>query len=182
MSVDWDSIFTGYKRPKLGIDAETLEAKRLALFSPFTPGERAEMYELVQGDSDESRLEGLDERVELWTVPWCRLPDDYLDLLQWSNGGDFENGDRYIRFFEFYGDIRSKMVDHAIPEYVPGLLPFGSDAGSRIYCFDTREAVPEGELPIASVPLGVLDFEWVKTIAPNFLDFCRDPRPPGDLE
>ena len=36
--------------------------------------------------------------VLLWRIPENKLSDSYIEFLKYSNGGEFENGDRYFQF------------------------------------------------------------------------------------
>lgn len=61
-----------------------------------------------------------------WSFPQKVLPPSYLQFLQYSNGGEFSQGDRYFQFFST-DDHREMNVAYEFPEYMPGVSSFAMD-------------------------------------------------------
>jgi SMI1 / KNR4 family (SUKH-1) len=65
------------------------------------------------------------------------LPADYVELITWSNGGDFIWGERYFRLRPVEAVVsRTFAID--VPVYMPGTVVIGDDAGEIIYLYDYR--------------------------------------------
>src|SRR5258706_13646045 len=65
-----------------------------------------------------------------------RLPDDYLQFLQQTNGGEgFVGANAYIILWPIEELIKMNKA-YEVAEYAPGLFLFGSDGGGEAYAFD----------------------------------------------
>lgn len=110
-----------------------------------------------------------------WSMPSGDLPQDYIDFLQWSNGGEFMTGSRRFQFLpatdQGHG-VRATLLGYMVPEYLPGLLPFAFDGGGTLYLFDMREPLVDGNYPIAVSHAGDLGFPAI-TIAESFVAACK---------
>ncbi|MBA3946757.1 MAG: SMI1/KNR4 family protein [Herpetosiphonaceae bacterium] len=72
-----------------------------------------------------------------------QLPDEYLALLRYSNGGEGELGIEPLWFSIFPAEeVLQSNQDHALATYLPGYLAFGSNLGLEILLFNTKEGHP----------------------------------------
>src|SRR5262245_42676601 len=81
-------------------------------------------------------LKDIQPQPERWRIPNRLLPPDYLNLLRWSNGGLFQNGDRLWQFFPANGaihGIRVMMLAYGVPHYAPGILPIAFNGSGIFY-------------------------------------------------
>jgi hypothetical protein len=87
-----------------------------------------------------------------WQLPQRPLPTGYLDLLAWSDGGDFANGERWLQLFPTDGPsgVRAMTLAYHLPEHMPAALPFASNGGGVFYLFDMREPDADGEYPVVA--------------------------------
>jgi hypothetical protein len=96
---------------------------------------------------------------ETWSLPTRPLPESYLSLLRWSNGGWARSGERELAFFPA-GDpesgVRAMALDYEIPAYMPGALPIAFDGSGTFYLLDMREDAAEGEYPVVGAHAGSL--------------------------
>lgn len=93
-----------------------------------------------------------------WQLPQRRFPESYVDFLRWSNGGDYDLGERFWMLFSV-AEIRGHLLDYQLPEYMPGAVPFGFDGAGTFYLFDMREAPIDGEYPIVMAHSGSLGWD-----------------------
>lgn len=116
-----------------------------------------------------------------WTLPGRRFPSAFVDLLRWSNGGNFTNGERELGVFGT-ASLREFLLSYELPEYMRGAVPFAFDGGGGFYLFDMR-ADPQGdEFPIVfshSGSLGWGEDEHI-SVAATFLDACLGTSHPRD--
>ena len=98
------------------------------------------------------------------------FPDDYVDFMLSSNGGEgFVGGDRlYVQI-----DPIEEMMDVELQETLardrPGLVVFGSDGAGEAFAFDTRG----DEFTIVMFPWIGLDEEEVLPQGRTFTEFLR---------
>lgn len=113
---------------------------------------------VMQPISDEEVKYRLGDNASRWKLPEGPLPRSYLSFLRWSDGGEFRNGNRLIQFFpalDRSDGVRIMMLLYAVPEYLPGLLPFASNGGGVFYAFDMRmRPAANGEYPIVAAECG----------------------------
>jgi hypothetical protein len=115
-----------------------------------------------------------------WVMPFRGLPESYLQLLRWSNGGTFGNGSRHIKFWHIPPGPRRMMVRYCFPEYAPLIVPFAGNPGTGDwYGFDTSCAPVEGEFPVVYIHHEIIRDYMV--LAPTFLDLCRGSEDPEKL-
>lgn len=115
-----------------------------------------------------------------WKFPSRGVPDSYLDFLRWSNGGNFQNGDRVFEFYPCEG-VRSIMITYYTPAFAPHLVPFASDQAERgnRYGFDTSADPLNGEFPILFGQWNSLGDDFY--LAETFVDACRATTDPEVL-
>ncbi|MBE1444442.1 SMI1/KNR4 family protein [Paenibacillus sp. OAS669] len=107
----------------------------------------------------------------LWKLPQKAFPASYLDFLRYSNGGEFQNGDR---FFQFFGtdQLREYNLAYELPEYMKHAVSFAMDGCGNHYLFDMREERNNNEYPILVAHSGYLDYDGCVLVAESFLELC----------
>lgn len=106
-----------------------------------------------------------------WRLPQQPLPDSYLQLLAYANGGEFQTGERNFAFFGTE-DLREMNLVYEIPYYMAGAVSFGMDGGGNHYLFDMRAGRVNGEYPIILASSGNLGFEDCIHAANSLLELC----------
>lgn len=98
---------------------------------------------------------------EYFPIPdQLRLPEEFIELLRYSNGGGIINGEREFGFFSFE-DIRQMYIAYGFPIWAPAFLPIAFNGGGKFYAYDLRKK--EG-FPIILVPAGNIGYDddcWV---------------------
>lgn len=107
----------------------------------------------------------------VWRLPQREFPDSYIDFLMYSNGGEFQNGDRYFQFFDTV-DLREMNFVYEVPEYMPFAVSFAMDGSGNHYLFDMREEQRNNEYPILIAHSGNLGYEDCKLAANSFMELC----------
>lgn len=97
------------------------------------------------------------------------FPDDYLEFLKWSNGGEGYIGENYISFWKVE-DLAALNVEYQIQKYLSEkFLSIGTDGGGICYGFCL-----EKEFAIFKCSLGDLDINEITIVANSIKDlFCR---------
>jgi hypothetical protein len=99
------------------------------------------------------------------------LPEEYLALLGYSDGGDgvlgIEPG--WLQLWSS-ADVLENNKDYEIEEYIPGFFGFGSSGGGELLAFDTRRGKPWKIVMIPFVPMSA---ELAIVIAKDFDEFIR---------
>lgn len=113
------------------------------------------------------------EAARAWSLPTNPPPLSYIDFLRFSNGGDFQNGDRRFRPFFPADTLRSMMLRYGIPEEMPGVLPIAFDGGGVFLAFDLREPAVNGEYPIVAFHASTPVWEEASHVADSFEALCR---------
>jgi hypothetical protein len=73
------------------------------------------------------------------------FPDDYVEIMTWSDGGDFELGEKYLRLWNIREVVeRNSALD--VQSNLPGTVAIGSDASDMLYLLDYRQAGAEPKL------------------------------------
>ncbi|KKO52851.1 SMI1/KNR4 family protein [Paenibacillus sp. DMB20] len=106
-----------------------------------------------------------------WKLPQRAFPDSYIDFLKYSNGGEFQNGDRYFQFFGTE-DFREMNFAYELPEYMPFAVSFGMDGSGNHYLFDMREEPKNNEYPILVSHSGNLGYDDCQYAADSFIELC----------
>ena len=97
-----------------------------------------------------------------------RLPDDYAQFLQHTNGGEGFVGNAYVVFWRV-DDLLEINKGYQVAEYAPGLFLFGSDGGGEAFAFDVRSHAK----PIVNVPFVGMELKVARPVAPNFKAFLE---------
>jgi hypothetical protein len=106
---------------------------------------------------------------ELTAASPIRLPEEYLALLRFSNGGEGELGVE-PGWFQLWPaeEVLASNRDYGVPEFLPGFFGFGSNGGGELLAFDLRSS-PRYE--VVMVPFIPMDIAEGVTIADTFSDF-----------
>lgn len=70
--------------------------------------------------------------------PYLQLPEEYKQLLEYSNGGGIINGEREFGFFSPEG-IREMYISYGFLIWAPDLLPIAFNGGGKFYVYDFRD-------------------------------------------
>ncbi|MFE0557432.1 SMI1/KNR4 family protein [Paenibacillus sp. NPDC058910] len=108
-----------------------------------------------------------------WKLPQRNFPASYLDLLKYSNGGEFQQGERLFQFFST-DDLREMNLAYELPEYMPKAVSFAMDGSGNHYMFDMREEPVNGEYPILFAHSGSLGYEDCERVADSFPALCTE--------
>lgn len=146
MSLDWISKVE-FDSKSLPISESDLRASFNMLGKPLSDDEILELAKFCDLN---------DIKFRDWDLPDYQLPEEYIELLKYSNGGNFCNGDREIGFFRLQ-DIRSMYISYLFPEFQPGAVPFGFNGGGTFYAYDLR--APSQNPPIIATASGCLDWD-----------------------
>jgi hypothetical protein len=162
--IDWPSIFDeAYPVP--GATAPELERFVATVTRALTPLEIEEINDGQQNPfPNNDSLYATWQRFDpsLWKLPDHPLPESYLDLLSWSNGGEFRRGERCFQFFPILDPVhgvRAMMLAYRLPQYMPGALPFAFNGQGTFYVFDMRGAAKRGEYRVVCSQCGNLGWE-----------------------
>jgi hypothetical protein len=98
-----------------------------------------------------------------------RLPEDYAQFLQQTDGGEGFVGNAYVIFWRV-GELQNMNKAYRVAEYAPGLLLFGSDGGGEAFAFDTRTDAK----PIVSVPFIGMELKSARVVASTFKAFLEE--------
>ena len=94
------------------------------------------------------------------------LPLEYLDCLQWSDGLEGHvGGGGYLRLWSARSALHFNSA-YNVPEFLPSVFLFGTDAAALGYGFDRRNP---GR--VLSVELAALDDEYLTDVAASFNEF-----------
>lgn len=181
--IGWESLFEEAE-PADGASEEEIQRFVANVFSPLTDAEidlinASQRNPFPDSNPRHATYEPFDP--SKWRFPTTPLPESYLDLIRWSNGGEFGNGDREFGFFGT--NVREFLVGYHVPEYMPLAIPFAFDGGGSFYLFDMRKPAQNGEYPIVFAGSGALGWEqddYVK-VANSLLEACAGTVHPFDL-
>jgi len=98
------------------------------------------------------------------------LPDQYINLLNYSNGGE---GPLPVQPYNFCLDsseyVIERVLSGATEEFFPGFLMFGGNGGGEYIAFDIRGPQP---WPVVAIDMTNIDLaESVLFIARDFEEF-----------
>ncbi|UNK16296.1 SMI1/KNR4 family protein [Paenibacillus sp. N3/727] len=108
-----------------------------------------------------------------WKLPQRAFPDSYIDFMKYSNGGEFQNGERCFQFFDTE-IFREMNFAYEMPEYMPFAVSFAMDGSGNHYLFDMREAARNNEYPILIAHSGNLGYEDCTLAASSFMELCTE--------
>jgi len=97
-----------------------------------------------------------------------RLPEDYAQFLQQTNGGEGFIGSAYLILWSV-GDLIEMNKAYQVADYAPGLFLFGSDGGGEAFAFDMRTEAK----PIVSVPFVGMELELIQPLGSTFKAFLE---------
>lgn len=161
--VDWQNVFDE-SHPESGATDSEIEELIQGLSVPLSASEEAELSDSIAVNPAS------------WRIPDYPLPELYINLLRWSNGGEFRTGERWFQFFSASDPshgIRAMMLAYHIPLYMEGSIPFAFNGAGTFYLFDMRETPVDGEYPTIAAPAGCLTYdEECVSVASCFLDAC----------
>ncbi|RRJ66156.1 SMI1/KNR4 family protein [Paenibacillus oralis] len=173
--MNWEAVFEVCYRKHAGLSSAEPDRFQAGWHQPLTEREIAEIRENQRNPFPVSNpLHALYRPFDpaLWSIPNKPLPADYLDFLRFSNGGEFENGERYFQFFDA-DEVRSMLLAYEFPEYMPGAVPFAMDGSGNHYIWDMRGDRKNREYPILVASSGNLGYEDAVQIAETFMELCR---------
>ena len=100
-----------------------------------------------------------------------QLPEEYLEFLMYSNGGE---GELAIEpgWFQVWPaeEVLHHNHDYHMTEFAPGFFAFGSNGGGEMLAFDTRQ-VPTWK--VVMLPFIGMDESEAVVIAEDFTSFAR---------
>ncbi len=181
MLIDWETVFDE-KHPIPGASEAELQQFVAEVSRPMSALEIRAVHAtqtnpFPESDPLYSAWRAID--ATKWVIPDRPLPQTYLSFLRWSNGGEFQTGDRCFQYFpalDSQHGVRAMMLAYHIPEYMPGAVPFAFDGCGTFYLFDMREASATGEFPVVRAHSG--DLSWdpdsSEMIAESFESVCRN--------
>ncbi|MCI0704350.1 MAG: hypothetical protein L0241_25100 [Planctomycetia bacterium] len=175
--IDWSTVFTSAKPKRGATEAEVAEMVA-TLGLPMSQAEVDYINSRQPGnpfpptDPHHATWQPFDPAA--WVMPANRpIPPSYLLFVRYSNGGNFQNGDR---LFQMWGTgLRNFMLTYLVPQYMPLAVPFAFNGGV-MYMFDMRKrSNAEGEYPIICAGAGCLTFDWDESpkVADSFPEVCR---------
>ena len=96
-----------------------------------------------------------------------KIPDDFLEFMRLTNGGDVEIGrNGYLILWKLDGLIKANK-DYHIEEFAPNLFLYGSDGSGTAYAFDRRDS------SYVKVPFMDLDEDEAINCGKNFNEFIE---------
>ncbi|ACU62560.1 SMI1/KNR4 family protein [Chitinophaga pinensis] len=99
--------------------------------------------------------------------PYLQLPEEYKQLLAYSNGGGIINGEREFGFFSLEA-IREMYVTYGFLIWAPDLLPIALNGGGKFYVYDFRNL--QNGPSILLVPAGCIGDDESCVYLGNTLD------------
>lgn len=82
-----------------------------------------------------------------------QLPSEYIELLQFSNGGTIINGEREFGYFS-PETIRSFYISYGFHVWAPAFLPVALNGGGKFYAYDLREADSTSVIVVSAGNIG----------------------------
>lgn len=100
----------------------------------------------------------------------CDLPEDYLNFMRRSNGGEGELGIQpgWFQLWEAENVI-SFGIEYEVPQYAPGFFAFGSNGGGELLAFEIRN---DGGRPVVMLPCIGMETNAAVRVAANFADLA----------
>ncbi|MCF6404316.1 SMI1/KNR4 family protein [Chitinophaga filiformis] len=99
--------------------------------------------------------------------PYLQLPEEYKQLLEYSNGGGIINGEREFGFFSPEG-IREKYIAYGFLIWAPDFLPIAFNGGGKFYVYDFRNL--QNSPSVLLVPAGSIEDDESCAFLGNTLD------------
>jgi|SRR5215472_16113009 len=98
------------------------------------------------------------------------LPQDYVEFLQRTNGGEGLIGQNAYVILWPVEDLLEMNRAYQVNEYAPGLFIFGSDGGGEAFAFDRRSE----KMPVVSVPFVGMDPSLIQPLGSGFQLFLEE--------
>lgn len=96
------------------------------------------------------------------------LPEDYLEFLRQSNGGEGELGVQPGWFHIWKAEeVVQAGLEYEVPKYAPGFFAFGGNGGGELLAFDARKNRP---WPVVALPCIGLAADETMLVADHFKD------------
>jgi len=124
---------------------------------PYTEGE----FKTISDHSNGKKV------TDFQIPPYLRLPEEYKQLLAYSNGGGIINGEREFGFFSLEG-IREMYLTYGFLIWAPDFLPIALNGGGKFYVYDFRN--PQNAPPVLLVPAGSIGDDEGFVFLGNTLD------------
>jgi len=98
-----------------------------------------------------------------------KLPEDYRDFLNFSNGGEgFIGSGSYCALYQVE-DLPSRNEGYEVKTQAPGFLLIGSDGGGEAFGFDMRSE----RCVYVQMPFMPLEWEYARPLGSSFLEFLE---------
>ncbi len=95
------------------------------------------IVQLVSENGWKSRKPSTSEELQRLIENFGKLPEDYLELMKFSNGGSLYGFNTPLIVYSIL-EVMALYKEHDLYENIPETLIFGGDGGGKIYCFDLR--------------------------------------------
>jgi SMI1 / KNR4 family (SUKH-1) len=103
------------------------------------------------------------------------FPQDYIDLMETSNGGENWVGKSYLQLWPIE-EIPSMNEGYGAPRFAPGVVFIGGDGGGTLYGFDTHFD-PPAIVEVDAVSIGIEEDTLVHHMTfTEFLQLLHDRR------
>ena len=108
------------------------------------------------------------------------LPEDYLALMRWSNGGTAQLGTSPLSCCELWPFELLEANQGLVNEYMPDCISIGGDGASREFVIDYRSGVPGSVLSVDRGDMG-WNCDTLRILGATLLDALLTLRdvPPG---
>jgi cell wall assembly regulator SMI1 len=93
-----------------------------------------------------------------------RLPEDYIEFLQYANGGEGFLGKNVYVILWPVEELLHMNEAYGVNKFAPGLLSFGSDGGGNAFAFDMRSGVRR----VSSIPFIGMELKAMRPVAESF--------------
>jgi hypothetical protein len=97
-----------------------------------------------------------------------KLPNEYVEFLKLSDGGEGFIGENYIILWSC-DELPQLNRSYKVEQFLPGFLIFGSDGGGEAYGYDTRT----DSLKIVQVPFVVMNWDDARPMGTSFNAFLE---------
>lgn len=97
------------------------------------------------------------------------FPQDYIELMEWSNGGEDWIGESYLQLWPLE-ELPCNNESVGARKFAPGVVFFGGDGGGMIYGFDTHFDPPV-IVEVDAVSIGIEEDTLVHRT--SFIEFLQ---------
>src|SRR5438045_159769 len=94
------------------------------------------------------------------------LPQDYVEIMRQTNGGEGFVGESYFRLYPIQKLAQLNQA-YGVNEFAPGLIIFGSNSGGEAFAFDTRTTA----MLVVQIPFIPMLFQYAEHYPGTFVDF-----------